>query len=180
MTTIGILSDTHIRPGGRRQLPPQVFTAFEGVDLIFHAGDLNTLQVVTDLENIAPVLAVPGNNDDWDVMSALPPTRTVEIERCIIGLAHGDRPNPEAHTKARDTAECALSHFRGVDCVVFGHSHWPLIHWRRLPGIGRTERDGMVLLFNPGSPTDRRRAPHFSCGLLRVDGRHIDASLTTW
>ena len=180
MTTLGVLSDTHIRQAGKRQLPPQVFEAFEGVDLILHAGDLNTRQVIADLECIAPVLSVVGNNDDWDAVQFLPLTRTIAIEDCVIGLVHGDRPNLVGGFKARDTAECAFSHFRDVDCVVFGHSHWPLIQLRNLPAIGRPTNEGMVLLFNPGSPTDRRRAPNFSCGLLQVDGTRLEARLITW
>ena len=182
MALIGVLSDTHIRRGGKRQLPSRVFEAFNSVDLILHAGDLNTLQVVTDLEFIAPVFAVHGNNDDSEVMQSLVATRRVEVENCVIGLAHGDQPHdndvrPLEDTPGnRQTAANALSHFEfedDVNCVVFGHSHRPLIARRELNGRS-------ILLFNPGSPTDKRYGPHYACGLLRVDGKRLDAELITW
>jgi len=173
MTTIGVISDTHIRPGGRRLLPPRIFDLFASVDLIFHAGDLNTMQVVADLEAIAPVVAVHGNNDDGEVMARLPPTRQMQIEECWIGLAHGDRGHPQFTRSTAKTPANALSWFEGVDCVVFGHSHRSLVEWLELPG-------GRVLLFNPGSPTDKRWGPHHSCGLLRVDGRRLEPELFTW
>jgi putative phosphoesterase len=118
MTTIGVISDTHIKPGGKRQIPPQVYDAFTNVDLILHAGDLNTLQVITDLEAIAPVVAVYGNNCDWEVLHSLKQTQEVQVEQITIGLTHGDigikfqRPS--------STRLVALSHFPNVDCVVFG------------------------------------------------------------
>jgi len=183
MTTIGVLSDTHILPGGRRQLPPIVFETFAGVDLILHAGDLNTLQVLGELEALAPVYAVRGNNEDAATYAALETTQRIAVEECVIGLTHGDlpaensKPRPlQAATGNRQTAANALSHFADdatVNCVVFGHSHRPLE--LNVPVGGRE-----VLLFNPGSPTDRRYAPDFSCGLLRVDGRSIQVELVTW
>lgn len=182
MTTIGVISDTHLRAGGKRQLPPQVFETFKGVSLILHLGDLNTLQVVAALEAIAPVIAVHGNNDDREAMQVLPTTRRVEIEQAVLGLAHGDR-GVDTFVKAlsdvpgnRQTAANALSHFEfeeDVSCVVFGHSHLPLIKWHECRGR-------RVLLLNPGSPTDKRWGPHYGCGLLRVEGRSLEAELTTW
>jgi hypothetical protein len=182
MTIIGVLSDTHIRPAGRYRLTPQVFEAFENVDLILHAGDLNTLQVLSDLEALAPALAVHGNNDDWQAMQSLPPTRRIEVEACVIGLTHGDvgldgtvKPWTGV-TGNSQTAANAYSRFEfedDVSCVIFGHSHRSLIHWH--------EQDGRrTLMFNPGSPTDKRWGPHHSLGLLRVDGRTISAELLTW
>ncbi len=185
MTTIGIISDTHIKIGGKRQLPPQVYQAFNNVDLILHAGDLNTLQVISDLEALAPVVAVHGNNDDWDAMQKLETARRIEIEGCIIGLTHGDQTaNGMAIWPLGDvpgnnhTAAMALSHFPDADCVVFGHSHWPLIDWRDLSGAQGELRH--VLLFNPGSATKKRRAPEHSCGILRVDGKRLEAELIAW
>jgi putative phosphoesterase len=172
MTTIGVISDTHIKVGGKRQLPPHLFQSFAGVDLILHAGDLNIHQVITDLETIAPVLAVHGNNDDWEVLHRLPQTREFKIEEVTIGLTHGDIGF------GTTVPAIALSHFPQADCVVFGHSHMPRIEWKSVlknDGIGRE-----VLLFNPGSATKKRRAPQHSCGILRIDGRHIDAELITW
>ena len=180
MTTIGVISDTHIKIGGKKQLPPEVFAAFQGVDLILHAGDLNILQVVGDLEAIAPVLAVYGNNCDWDVLHKLPQTREVPIENVVIGLTHGDvglnakgQPTPTMSTRL-----AALSHFPNADCIVFGHSHRPLIEWIELTDKAGKTRP--VLLFNPGSPTKKRGAPHHSCGILRIDNHTIEPQLITW
>ncbi|MDQ3813584.1 MAG: metallophosphatase family protein, partial [Armatimonadota bacterium] len=180
MTTIGLISDTHIIRGGRRQLPPRVFEVFDGVDFILHAGDLNILQVVTDLEAIAPTFAVYGNNDDWEALHTLPATRRMEVEQCVVGLVHGDQgrdsPKPLDFSGNRQTAANALSRFvfeDDVNCVVFGHSHRSLVAWHELC-------DRKVLLFNPGSPTDRRYGPHHSVGLLRVDGKRLEPELITW
>jgi putative phosphoesterase len=172
MTTIGVISDTHIKQGGKRQIPPQVYETFAGVDLILHAGDLNTMQVITDLEAIAPVVAVYGNNCDWEVLHTLTQTREMKIEDVRIGLVHGDIG------KGSSTRLVALSHFPNVDCVVFGHSHRPLIDWYDLPGGRGDVRQ--VLLFNPGSATKKRGAPHHSCGILRIDRGRIEPQLFTW
>ncbi len=177
MTTIGVISDTHIKVGGKRQLPPQVFEAFQGVDLILHAGDLNILEVISDLEAIAPVVAVYGNNCDWDVLQSVPQTREMQIEQVKIGLAHGDVGNPSQRLGS-STRWLALSHFPDADCVVFGHSHRPLIDWIELSDGNGSLRP--VLLFNPGSATKKRGAPQHSCGLLRIDGKHIEPQLITW
>lgn len=183
MKTIGIISDTHIRTGGKRQLPEKVFDTFEGVDFILHGGDVTDESVITDLETIAPVWGVHGNNDDWNVLDKWPATRFLTIEECKIGLVHGhlSRGRSKALDIAgnRDTSGNALSHFLDesgvptVDCVIFGHSHRPIIHWHE---IGEQK----ILLFNPGSPTDRRYAPQFGLGLLRVNGEELTPELILW
>ena len=75
MTTIGIISDTHIRAGGKRQFPARVFETFEGMDFILHGGDLTDEMVLADLEVLAPTFGVRGNNDGWIPLSRLPLTR---------------------------------------------------------------------------------------------------------
>jgi putative phosphoesterase len=167
MTTVGVIADTHVLPGGRFKLPQIVFEKFANVDFILHAGDLNIMQVVTDLEALAPVFAVQGNNDRWDVLTALPSTREMRIELCTVGLVHGHEGTGKS-TPAR-----ALSHFPQADCVVFGHSHRSLIDWCDVGGR-------RVLLFNPGSATDKRWGPHLSLGLLRIDGDTVEPELITW
>jgi hypothetical protein len=67
-----------------------VFRAFEGVDLILHAGDLNALKVVSELETLAPVITVHGNNEDWETRDQLATTQLLEVEGARIGMAHGD------------------------------------------------------------------------------------------
>lgn len=183
MKTIGIISDTHLRSGGKRQLPTRVFEAFAGVDFILHGGDLTDVNVLLDLEAIAPTFGVHGNNDGWDALDKLPATRFLTIEGCNLGLVHGHVPagsrapslNAPGNTQ---TAGNALSHFldNGVptaDCVIFGHSHRPIIFWHEVGGR-------KILLFNPGSPTDRRYSPHFGLGILRVDGTTLDPELILW
>lgn len=148
---IGLIADTHI-PGRARSLPEAVLSAFRGADLILHAGDIVSRTVLDALERLAPVIAVAGNNDPPELVSALGLTREVWAGGCRIGLTHGH------FGRGRSTVERALSHFPGADCVVFGHSHMPYV---RL--LGRT------LAFNPGSATDRRRAPSCSIGFLLID-----------
>lgn len=106
---IGVISDTHITEGGRRVLPPRLWDDFAGVELILHAGDLVAPRVITELETIAPVLAVAGNNDA--PAPNLPLFRRLELGGLIVGLAHGDRfatvasdspsPSAPARTLAR-------------------------------------------------------------------------------
>lgn len=178
MTTIGVVSDTHVKHGGKRVLAPQLFHFFANVDLILHAGDINTSQVISDLETLAPVFAVFGNNCDWDVLQGTPQTRLMQIENMRIGLVHGDVAAQDAIIDTQGfgarTAACALSHFPDADCVVFGHTHRPLVQWRK------RKNGSHVLLFNPGSAGKKRGADHFSCGILRVDRKHIEAELLTW
>jgi uncharacterized protein len=184
MKTIGVISDTHIRPGFGRQLPARIFDDFAGVDFILHAGDLTHINVLLDLEAIAPAFGVHGNNDDWHALDKLPATRFLTIEKCNIGLVHGHVPQgvraPKLNVPGNtQTAGNALSHFLDesgiptVDCVIFGHSHRPIIFWHEIAGR-------KILLFNPGSPTDRRYAPDYSLGLLRVDGATLSPELITW
>lgn len=149
---IGVVSDTHL-PRFGRGLPEELLRGLQGVDLILHAGDLVTLAVLEPLRKIAPVVAVHGNMDGDEVRQALPARRIVVAGGCRIGLVHGDSG------RGRTTPERALNSFTGVDAVVFGHSHAPLCE----------EHDG-VLLFNPGSPTDKRTQRRFSYGVLNVDG----------
>lgn len=160
--TIGVLADTHI-PFRARRLPEPVFEAFRGVDLILHAGDLNVLAVLGELRGIAEVRAVVGNTDPWDVAQALPRTVCLEVDGVRIGLAHGHEG------KGRSTPERAASWFPEAQVVVFGHSHRPLV-----------TTVGERLLVNPGSPTDRRGAPAYSCALIRVANGQATAQLVEW
>jgi uncharacterized protein len=109
------------------------------------------LSVISELETIAPVLAVQGNVEEDEVIRKLPVKREIVVGHCRIGVVHilGDSHNRE---------RIARQEFPNARCVVFGHSHIP---WNQ-------EHDGL-LLFNPGSATDRRRQPKCSIGLLHVD-----------
>jgi predicted phosphodiesterase len=181
MTTIGVISDTHIRAGGKRQLPPRVFEDFKNVSLILHGGDLTSEHVLTDLETIAPVLAVYGNNDGWELTNKLPQTRRVPVEECVIGLTHGDL---SAGNKPCARWSCRQSLCGGAGAVAFR------ARWRHLVLCFRAFASFLVrvarvagkrvLMFNPGSPTDKRYGPHHSLGILRVDGSQISGEIITW
>lgn len=146
---IGVISDTHIPQF--KKLPVSLWDHFAGVELIIHAGDLSVLAVLDELEATAPVLAVQGNVEDDEVMRKLPIKREIAVGHCRIGVIHilGDSRNRE---------RIARQEFPNARCVVFGHSHIP---WNE-------ERNGL-LLFNPGSATDRRRQASCSIGLLHVN-----------
>lgn len=154
---IAVLSDTHLRKG--QTLPSWVWEYIEDVDLILHAGDITTPELLLDLKEIAPVEAVQGNCDGWELAN-LPEQKIIMCEDLRIGLTHG------AFGRGRNTPERALNVFKeeSVDAVIFGHSHTPYLEW---------END--ILLFNPGSPTDKRREPKYSIGILEIEGKKIKA-----
>ncbi|HHX73650.1 MAG TPA: metallophosphoesterase family protein [Firmicutes bacterium] len=159
---IGIISDTHI-PTRAKHLPPALFDLLAGVELILHAGDFVTMSVVEELETIAPVEAVAGNMDPLELQRRFGRKKTLVLSGFRIGLIHGDIGTDRAKTPER-----ALQAFADdrVDAVIFGHSHQPFLR-----------RENGILLFNPGSATDRRREPRTSCGLLTlgetIEARHI-------
>lgn len=146
---IGVISDTHIPQF--KKLPDSIWDHFAGVELIIHAGDLSVLSVIAELEMLAPMVAVQGNVEDDEVMRKLPIKREIAVGHCWIGVVHilGDSHNRE---------RIARQEFPNARCVVFGHSHIP---WNQ-------QRNGL-LLFNPGSATDRRRQVSCSIGLLHVN-----------
>ncbi|GIM47139.1 phosphoesterase [Collibacillus ludicampi] len=150
---IGVISDTHI-PRRSRSLPSIIFEQFQGVDLIIHTGDLVDEVVLDDLSALAPVEAVAGNNDPLTVIQRFGWKRILEIGPWKIGMTHGHIG------KASSTPDCAFEMFANdqVDVIVFGHSHKPYLE----------ERNG-ILLFNAGSPTDRRRETQYSIGILTLD-----------
>ncbi len=158
---IGVISDTHLydRRGGA--LPPPVLDLFRraSVGLIVHLGDANTRAVLEQLAGIAPLIAVPGNNDELELHATLPESVQFTVGRFRFAALHG-----HGGRTARDEA---IRCFRGrVDCVLFGHSHKPLI-----------ERIDETVLFNPGSATDRRWHEHFGLGLIQVTAERFEPDL---
>jgi len=133
---VGLISDTHI-PARANVIPPRVFEVFAGSNLIMHAGDLIQLRVLSDLERLAPVVAVYGNMDEPDVRERLPKMRSVEVYGWKIGVIH----NPGALWGTRRMKRVAKQN--NFDVLVFGHTHRP--SFRREEGI---------LFINPGSPTN--------------------------
>jgi hypothetical protein len=156
MIRIGVLSDTHLPDAGESFafLQELANRHFAGVELILHAGDIVAPAVLTAFAP-CPVYGVRGNMDPAD--PELPLKRIVTVAGLRIGLIHGW--GPPAGLLGRIRREFAAT---PLDCLVFGHSHVPLCR-----------REGGMLLFNPGSATDRRDQPWCSVGLLEIVGGAI-------
>jgi putative phosphoesterase len=124
--------------------------------LILHGGDLVAASVLRELEAIAPVEAVFGNMDEPALKELLPERRVVEVEGARIGMVHiaGPRVGRE---------ERLVSWFPGCDAVVYGHTHLPQL-----------ERHRDVWILNPGSPTERRRAPQRSMLVVEIAGEDLE------
>jgi uncharacterized protein len=160
---IAILSDTHM-PRGARCLPAACVQRLEAADLIIHAGDFTSLAILRELETYAGVIAVHGNVDAAELRAALPQRATVDASGASLGLVHDAGP-------ARRRIERLHAWFPECDAVVFGHSHIPL----------HEQAADSFQIFNPGSPTERRRAPRHTMGVARVtpaNGRSRNGNLT--
>jgi putative phosphoesterase len=142
-------------PRGARRLPDECVRRLEAADLIVHGGDFVAMSVLQELRRLGPVEAVHGNMDEPAVRSLLPAERIVEVEGARIGVVHdgGPREGREARLVAR---------FPTCHAVVYGHSHLPQI----------ADHDG-VLILNPGSPTERRRAPAHTLIELEVGANRL-------
>jgi putative phosphoesterase len=146
-----LLADTHIGPSRpSRRLPDAVYRLLvDGVDVIVHAGDVTAPELLHELEAFAPVHAVLGNND---TALRLPDRIEVDLGGVRVAAVHDSGP-------ATGRAERLRTWFPDADVVVFGHSHLP---W------DETDPGGQRHL-NPGSPTERRRAPTRTVGVLELD-----------
>ena len=155
---IAILSDTHM-PKGSRTLPPACVERCRAADLILHAGDLMRLSVLRELEALGPpVQAVHGNVDDAEVRGVLPERRTVELPGDVrIGMLHDSGQRTGRLARLRTA-------FPDHAAVIFGHSHLPLHE--------RDPADGFQIL-NPGSPTERRRAPTLTMAEAMLTGGEL-------
>ena len=157
---VAVLSDTHA-PRRWKSCPPRVAEHLRGADLILHAGDVCTAAVLEELSEYGPVRAVLGNNDGPDV-AAWGAAATLELD--LQGL-----PVAMIHDSGQAAGRLARMRraFPAAGLVVFGHSHIPL-----------DESDRKLRIFNPGSPTDRRRQPHGTIGLLRIEaGALVEARI---
>ena len=145
---IAIIADTHM-PKGRRALPEECLARIRDAEALIHAGDFSAASVLAELEGLCPsVSGVHGNVDDAELRRRLPESLEVEVGGRSVAVVH------DAGPKAGRLERMRLR-FPEADAVVFGHSHLPL-----------HERQGDFQIFNPGSPTERRRAPQRSMGLL--------------
>ncbi len=144
-----VLADTHLRDG-IEGLPHAVLEAVAAADLVLHAGDLVSARAYQELVAMAPTRAVLGNNDH-QLVGCLPITVELELAGVRVAMVHDAGPS-------RGRAGRIRRRFPEADLVVFGHSHAPCDE----PGIGGQR------LFNPGSPTQRRRQPRPSLGRLEI------------
>jgi putative phosphoesterase len=131
-------------------LPDECVAVLRAADLIVHAGDFSETSVLGQLRELGPVAAVHGNVDSPELRSELPESISLDLGGVTLAVLHDAGP-------AKGRLERLRARFPDADAVVFGHSHMPL----------HEERDGFQI-FNPGSPTERRRAPHRSMGQARV------------
>lgn len=157
----GVIADTHIYPNSKRRIPAGVKRLFAraGIGFLVHVGDVNTRFVLEELAELAPVIAVPGNNDDPELHFMLPETTRFWVGERSFGVLHG-------HGGKSGKVEAKRRFGGKVDCVLFGHSHQPLI-----------EKAGDTILFNPGSASDRRWSDHFGVGLITVENGTIEPEL---
>ncbi|MBP3964937.1 metallophosphoesterase family protein [Paenibacillus lignilyticus] len=150
-----VVSDTHMTRMAKK-LPDRLIQELQDADAILHAGDWMTLSVWDMLRAFARIEGVAGNNDGDDIIAKFGHRKVLDIGGLRVGLVHGHL----GPGKREDTETNAYRSFDqgSVDVIVFGHSHVPLIRER-----------GGVLLFNPGSPTDKRRQKQYSFGIFTIE-----------
>ncbi|CAN5797850.1 metallophosphoesterase family protein [soil metagenome] len=143
---LGVISDTH------GLLRPEVFEVFRGVDHILHGGDVGPAGILTELGALAPVTAVHGNTDGWDLRARLPQVATLQLDGFEIVVTHGDQfgvPTPTIIQAA----------FPSAEIIVFGHTHRPVL----------TLVDTVVTVMNPGGAGPRRFKLPPSVGILELE-----------
>jgi putative phosphoesterase len=147
-------------PRGGRTLPEACVARLREADAILHAGDFMERSVLEELQALGPpVHAVRGNVDSAELQAQLPLVRFVPVEDVVIAMLHDSGPAAGRLARMRNR-------FPDAAAVVFGHSHMPLL-----------ESSGGFTIFNPGSPTERRRAPHHTMGIAEVAGASVAFSL---
>lgn len=152
---IAVIADTHM-PKGARRLPQRCVELLGEASAVIHAGDFFGTSALEELEALCPILyAVHGNVDEPALRRSLPATLEIELGGWTLALIHDAG-------QARGRLARLRRRFPAADAVVFGHSHLPL-----------HEEEGGFQIFNPGSPTERRRSPQPSMGLLNVRKRGL-------
>lgn len=141
---IGLISDTH------GLLRNEIYAAFEDVDEILHAGDVGDPAILTELEVIAPVRAVYGNVDGWEVREETAESLELERHGHRIAVIHG-------HQWGSPKPEQLRERYPDFGVIVYGHTHQP-----------RVERQDGVLVVNPGSAGPRRFRDPVTAALLTV------------
>jgi putative phosphoesterase len=143
---LGIISDTH------GLLRPEVFDVFREVDHILHGGDVGSGALLDELGAIAPVTAVYGNTDGWDLRARLPRVARLRLDGFDIVVTHGDQlgsPTPEKLNAA----------FPDAEIIVYGHTHKPLL----------TIVDQVVTVMNPGGAGPPRFGLPPSVGIMELE-----------
>ncbi len=143
---LGIISDTH------GLLRPEVFDVFRGVDRILHAGDIGAAELLTELEAIAPVLAVYGNTDGFDIRGRVPELIETRIEGFDFLIVHG-------HQLGAPTPEKLNRRWPNAEIIIYGHTHKPLL----------TLVDQVVTVMNPGGAGARRFDLPASVGIMELE-----------
>jgi putative phosphoesterase len=147
---LALVGDTHL-PRGRRRLPDECVERIASAEMVIHTGDFSRLEAYEAIAAIGPPLvAVHGNVDDSDLRERLPERTEVDVAGVRIGLIHDAGPRRRRLDRMRGL-------FPDADAVVFGHSHLPL-----------HESERGFQIFNPGSPTERRRAPARTMGMVEI------------
>jgi len=149
MKRIAVLSDTHVR--SVREIPPRIVDALLGVDLIVHAGDFTTLEVLEGLRQLGEVWAVRGNMDSAELQGLLPGKELLVVEGKKIGITHGSGGPWGIERRVRAVVG-------KVDVIIYGHTH-----------ESKNKLVGDVLFFNPGQARD-------SFGILTI-GEDIEGEI---
>ncbi|AKT50401.1 metallophosphoesterase family protein [Arsenicicoccus sp. oral taxon 190] len=153
-----VLADTHA-PRRWKGLPVELLAPLQEADVVLHAGDVCTPEVLDTLAEHAPVHVVLGNNDGPAVAAwGAPETLELDLDGLRVAMIHDAGPRAGRDRRMR-------RRFPDADLVVYGHSHIPL-----------DEPEGAVHLLNPGSPTDRRRQPHGTYAVLQIAAGRLVAS----
>ncbi|HET6793529.1 MAG TPA: metallophosphoesterase family protein [Acidimicrobiales bacterium] len=147
---VAVVADTHLRAGRTRRLPEAAVEVMKGADAILHAGDFVDRDALDEMSSLGPLHGVLGNNDHT-LAGVLPATRRLELEAVRVGMVHDSGPRKGREARMRRM-------FPDADVVVFGHSHIP---------VDAVGVDGQIL-FNPGSPTERRSQPERTVGVLEL------------
>jgi len=158
---IGVIADTHI-PSRGRFIPSKVFSLFQGVQLILHAGDLVDERVIEELQALAPVETVAGNMDSPELEQRHGKIKLIKAQNVTIGLTHGDLIG----RRANPAQLMALFEPEEPQAVVFGHLHEPV-----------SKLYQGTLCFNPGSALDPRRRSEPTCGRLLINGSVIQGEI---
>ncbi len=154
---VGVISDTHLKQVNNH-LKDMCKKYFSDVDMIFHAGDLTSMDIADFLSRQKTLYAVQGNMDNPEVKKNLPSKQVIELEGIRLGLIHGWGAPFGMEKKIRPE-------FDDVDCIVYGHTHTPVNHTR-----------GGIIFFNPGTACGFRISGKNTVGILEINDK-IEGSI---